>query len=51
MIAIGMGLFLRRPDWKGSTLRPENALDLEWMLPAPAQGAIMVVAVVEDDFF
>lgn len=24
-------------------LRPDNAVDLEWMLPAPAQGAIMVV--------
>jgi hydroxymethylbilane synthase len=24
-------------------LRPENALELDWMLPAPAQGAIMVV--------
>lgn len=24
-------------------LRPENSIDLDWMLPAPAQGAIMVV--------
>ena len=24
-------------------LRPESAIDLDWMLPAPAQGAIMVV--------
>jgi len=24
-------------------LRPENAVELDWMLPAPAQGAIMVV--------
>lgn len=24
-------------------LRPANAIDLDWMLPAPAQGAIMVV--------
>jgi hydroxymethylbilane synthase len=24
-------------------LRPENAVDLDWMLPAPAQGAILVV--------
>jgi len=24
-------------------LRPENAADLDWMLPAPAQGAILVV--------
>lgn len=24
-------------------LRPENAIELEWMLPAPAQGAVVVV--------
>ncbi len=24
-------------------LRPENSIDLDWMLPAPAQGAIMIV--------
>ena len=31
-------------------LRPENAVDLDWMLPAPAQGAIMVVCREEDNF-
>ena len=31
-------------------LRPENAIDLDWMLPAPAQGAIMVVCRAADDF-
>ena len=40
-------------DWNGAifaaagveriNVRPENAIDLDWMLPAPAQGAIMVV--------
>jgi hydroxymethylbilane synthase len=25
-------------------LRPRNSIELEWMLPAPAQGAVMVVA-------
>lgn len=25
-------------------VRPDNSIDLDWMLPAPAQGAIMVVA-------
>lgn len=30
-------------------LRPENSLELDWMLPAPAQGAIMVVCRSEDD--
>jgi hydroxymethylbilane synthase len=29
-------------------LRPENSLVLDWMLPAPAQGAIMVVSRDED---
>ncbi len=40
-------------DWDGAifaaagleriNLRPENSLELDWMLPAPAQGAIMIV--------
>jgi hydroxymethylbilane synthase len=29
-------------------LRPENAIDLDWILPAPAQGAIMVVCREND---
>jgi hydroxymethylbilane synthase len=31
-------------------LRPANSIELGWMLPAPAQGAIMVVCREEDDF-
>lgn len=31
-------------------LRPENSIELSWMLPAPAQGAIVVVAREGDDF-
>jgi hydroxymethylbilane synthase len=31
-------------------LRPENSIELDWMLPAPAQGAIMVVCREEDQF-
>ncbi len=31
-------------------LRPDNAVELDWMLPAPAQGAIMVVCREEDTF-
>jgi hydroxymethylbilane synthase len=31
-------------------LRPENCIELDWMLPAPAQGAIMVVCREQDDF-
>lgn len=29
-------------------LRPEKSIELDWMLPAPAQGAIMVVCKEED---
>ena len=31
-------------------LRPEHSVELPWMLPAPAQGAIMIVCREEDDF-
>ena len=31
-------------------LRPENSIDLDWMLPAPSQGAIMVVSRERDAF-
>lgn len=31
-------------------LRPENALELNWMIPAPAQGAMLVVTNEDDDF-
>ncbi len=47
-------------EWKGAifaaagleriNLRPENSIDLDWMLPAPAQGAIMVVCRDRDEF-
>ena len=30
-------------------LRPENSFELEWMLPAPAQGAIMVTARLNEN--
>ncbi|WP_430410748.1 hydroxymethylbilane synthase [Kordia sp.] len=29
-------------------LRPEDSVNLEWMIPAPAQGAIMITALEED---
>ena len=31
-------------------LRPENSINLDWMLPAPAQGAIMIVCREEDNY-
>ena len=47
-------------DWDGAIfaaaglerihLRPEKSIDLDWMLPAPAQGAIMIVCREGDDF-
>jgi hydroxymethylbilane synthase len=51
---------LEESDWLGAIfaaagleridLRPENAIELDWMLPAPAQGAIMVVCRADDSF-
>jgi hydroxymethylbilane synthase len=51
---------LKESNWAGAIfaaaglerigLRPENAIDLEWMLPAPAQGAIMVVCRENDQY-
>ena len=31
-------------------MRPENSIELDWMLPAPAQGAILVVCNEEDAY-
>ena len=31
-------------------IRPEEAINLDWMVPAPAQGAIMITALDEDEF-
>jgi hydroxymethylbilane synthase len=46
-------------DWHGAIfaaaglerigLRPDNAIELDWMLPAPAQGAIVVLCREGDD--
>lgn len=51
---------LRESKWHGAIfaaaglerigLLPENAIELDWMLPAPAQGAIMVVCRKNDDY-
>ncbi|AWA29183.1 hydroxymethylbilane synthase [Flavobacterium magnum] len=31
-------------------LKPENHIDLDWMIPAPAQGAMVVVSMQHDDY-
>ncbi|WP_111683111.1 hydroxymethylbilane synthase [Winogradskyella tangerina] len=46
-------------DWNGAifaaagigrlNIRPENAINLHWMIPAPAQGAIMITALESDE--
>ncbi len=51
---------LQENNWNGAIfaaaglerigLEPEHTIGLTWMLPAPAQGAIMVVAMENDDF-
>lgn len=51
---------LQDNDWNGAIfaaagigrigIRPEEAINLDWMIPAPAQGAIMITALEEDDF-
>lgn len=51
---------LKESNWHGAifaaagleriNLRPVNAIDLNWMLPAPAQGAIMVTCRTSDRF-
>jgi hydroxymethylbilane synthase len=51
---------LQENDWNGAVfaaaglerinLKPENYINLDWMIPAPAQGAMVVVAMANDDF-
>jgi len=50
---------LNESNWDGAifaaagleriNLRPANAIDLDWMLPAPTQGAIMIVCRTDDE--
>lgn len=47
-------------DWNGAVFaaaglerigkRPKGAVNLSWMIPAPAQGAIMITSLDEDDY-
>ncbi|WP_426062533.1 hydroxymethylbilane synthase [Flavobacterium sp. DSP2-3-1] len=51
---------LQQSDWNGAifaaagleriNLKPSNYIDLDWMIPAPAQGAMLVVAMQKDAF-
>ena len=51
---------LQSNDWNGAifaaagleriNLTPENHIELDWMIPAPAQGAMVIVAMANDDF-
>ena len=51
---------LKEGDWNGAifaaagleriNLKPENYINLDWMIPAPAQGAMLVVAMQDDAF-
>jgi hydroxymethylbilane synthase len=51
---------LNEGDWNGAVfaaaglerinLKPENYINLDWMIPAPAQGAMLVVAMGNDNY-
>ena len=51
---------LKENNWNGAifaeagldriNLKPKSYLDLKWMIPAPAQGAMLVVVMANDDF-
>lgn len=51
---------LAESDWNGAVfaaaglerinLKPENYVNLNWMIPAPAQGAMLVVVMANDEF-
>ena len=51
---------LAENDWNGAVfataglerinLKPENYITLDWMIPAPAQGAMLVLAMADDNF-
>ena len=51
---------LKDSDWDGAVfaaaglerinLKPETYLNLDWMIPAPAQGAMVVVAMANDEY-
>jgi len=46
----GMGAIFAAAGLERIGLKPDTAVTLDWMLPAPAQGAIMVVCRQNDDY-
>jgi len=44
------GAIFARAGLERINLKPENHIVLDWMVPAPAQGAMVVVAMEDDDF-
>ena len=51
---------LQNSDWNGAIfaaaglerieIKPDNYIDLNWMIPAPAQGAMLIVAMENDEY-
>ena len=51
---------LEESDWNGAVfaaaglerinIKPSNYINLDWMIPAPAQGAMVIVAMANDEF-
>ncbi|WP_395053100.1 hydroxymethylbilane synthase [Flavobacterium sp.] len=51
---------LKENNWNGAifaaagleriNIKPENFINLDWMIPAPAQGAMVIVAMANDEF-
>ena len=51
---------LKDNEWNGAIfaaaglerieIKPENFIDLNWMIPAPAQGAMLIVAMEDDEY-
>lgn len=45
-----VGAIFAEAGLKRLDILPENTINLEWMIPAPAQGAIMITAMETDEF-
>ncbi|WP_461533844.1 hydroxymethylbilane synthase [Sinomicrobium sp.] len=40
----------RISPFEGTNIDPKNCISLDWMVPAPAQGAMLAVAMEQDDY-